>query len=195
MSGDLATILGTLARRYPPTLAERPAVAAVALVLFPDADGQPCTLLIERRRRRGDRWSGHIALPGGMASHAAESAADIARREALEEVGLQLGDAIATLPPRWTLHPRRRRPTRVVPVVFGLDRAPDLDALAFEEREVAEAFAVRLRTVIGRWGLARQRVGKRHMPVPAIRLQGERVLWGLTLAMTRPLKLVARHVR
>ena len=49
---------------------------------------------------------------------------------------------------------------RVVPVVFGLDRAPDLDALAFEEREVAEAFAVRLRTVIGRWGLARQRVGK-----------------------------------
>ena len=192
--GTLANVIDELARRFPPEHAQRPAEAAVALVLFPGSDGQPCALLIERCRRPGDRWSGDVALPGGMASHRAESAADVARRETLEEVGVRVGEPVASLPHRWTLHPRRKRPMRVVPVVFRLDEPPQLDALEVEDGEVAAAFAVPLRTLAGRVGFARKRVGRSRVPVPAIHVPGERVLWGLTLAMTRPLKLVARHV-
>ena len=56
-------------------------------------EGDPEILFIKRAGRAGDRWSGHVALPGGKRD--AEDADDIsaAIRETREEVGLDLDTA------------------------------------------------------------------------------------------------------
>jgi 8-oxo-dGTP pyrophosphatase MutT (NUDIX family) len=64
--------------------------AAVAVVLAPDPDS---VLLIRRAEREGDRWSGHLAFPGGRWSPGDPDLAATARRETLEEVGLDLSQA------------------------------------------------------------------------------------------------------
>src|SRR6186713_2279177 len=74
---------------------EQPRRAAVALVLAPSSAGEATLslLLVRRSEREGDPWSGHMALPGG---HAHPEDADLlhtARRETLEEVGVDLAGA------------------------------------------------------------------------------------------------------
>ncbi len=63
--------------------------AAVAIVLTDDA-GYLDLLLIERARRAGDPWSGHMAFPGGRVDVGDATARAAAERETLEEVGLSL---------------------------------------------------------------------------------------------------------
>jgi 8-oxo-dGTP pyrophosphatase MutT (NUDIX family) len=63
--------------------------AAVAIVLTESA-GSLELLLIERAKRAGDPWSGHMAFPGGRVDAADASARAAAERETLEEVGLSL---------------------------------------------------------------------------------------------------------
>ena len=77
-----------LAVRHPAPIedSDRPR-AAVAVVLAPDPDS---VLLIRRADREGDRWSGHLAFPGGRWSPGDAGLVDTARRETLEEVGLDL---------------------------------------------------------------------------------------------------------
>lgn len=66
--------------------------AAVALVLREGNDGSE-VLLIERAIREGDPWSGHMAFPGGRREPVDDSSRTAARRETLEEVGLELGES------------------------------------------------------------------------------------------------------
>ena len=47
-------------------------------------------LFIKRTSRKGDRWSGHVALPGGKRDPEDESDLAAAQRETLEEVGIDL---------------------------------------------------------------------------------------------------------
>ncbi|HEU5217398.1 MAG TPA: NUDIX domain-containing protein, partial [Gemmatimonadales bacterium] len=61
--------------------------AAVAVILAPDPDS---VLLIRRAEREGDKWSGHLALPGGRWSPGDPDLAATARRETIEEVGVDL---------------------------------------------------------------------------------------------------------
>lgn len=70
--------------------------AATALVLA-DVTGGPELLLIERARRRGDRFSGHMALPGGRREPTDPDLATTAARETREEVGLALGPPVGRL--------------------------------------------------------------------------------------------------
>jgi 8-oxo-dGTP pyrophosphatase MutT (NUDIX family) len=51
--------------------------------------GHVQVLFIERSKRPGDRWSGHIAFPGGK-KEVGETDRDAAERETREEVGLDL---------------------------------------------------------------------------------------------------------
>lgn len=66
--------------------------AAVALVVRERTSG-PELLFIERARRRGDPWSGHMAFPGGRMEPSDGSTRMVAERETEEEVGLALAEA------------------------------------------------------------------------------------------------------
>lgn len=63
--------------------------AAVAMILREGESGLE-SLFIKRAEHPLDPWSGHMAFPGGRRDSEAESLEDIARRETLEEVGLEL---------------------------------------------------------------------------------------------------------
>lgn len=63
--------------------------AAVAMVLAPSDDG-PGVLLIQRSDSDLDRWSGHIAFPGGRVDAGDAGPREAAERETCEETGLDL---------------------------------------------------------------------------------------------------------
>jgi 8-oxo-dGTP pyrophosphatase MutT (NUDIX family) len=66
--------------------------ASVAVVLTPEPDA---ILLIRRAERKGDPWSGHMALPGGRKSLSDEDLLATVIRETREEVGVTLrGDQL-----------------------------------------------------------------------------------------------------
>ena len=52
--------------------------------------GEPEALFIKRASRVGDRWTGHVALPGGKRDPEDKDDRDVAIRESLEEIGLDL---------------------------------------------------------------------------------------------------------
>ncbi len=88
-----------------PSLEEiRRALAAHAPEVAPDASARRAAvamclrergaaaevLFIERARREGDPWSGHMAFPGGRVDRGDGSSRRAAERETLEEVGVSL---------------------------------------------------------------------------------------------------------
>lgn len=66
--------------------------------------GDPEILFIKRATRVGDKWNGHVALPGGKRDPEDQDDAVTAVREAMEEVGVDLGHnnaiAVGNLPQR-----------------------------------------------------------------------------------------------
>ncbi|MCC6639931.1 MAG: CoA pyrophosphatase [Deltaproteobacteria bacterium] len=90
---DLSRVRAALAA-YEPSLIDEKGVrhASVAMVLRPAA-AAPEVLLIERARRAGDPWSGHMAFPGGRVERSDESLRHAAERETFEEVGIDLAGA------------------------------------------------------------------------------------------------------
>ncbi len=150
--------------------------AAVAIVLVPGHEGL-CAVLIGRPVRKGDRWSGDVAFPGGLA-RPDEYDVDTARRETLEEVGLVLGAPIGRLGDRMTLAPGRRRPMRVRPLVFLVETEP---VLIPDPREVAMVRIEPLGNIARcRRVPTRRQIGPIRAGFPSIPL-GDHVLWGLTL--------------
>lgn len=172
--------------------AQRPADAAVAVILRPRVGDDLDVLFIRRPERAHDRWSGDVAFPGGIAKPG-EPALRTAAREAQEEVAISFLEPTGVLTDRFTASPRptrralgRRLLMRIRPVVFLADRDAEPTP---DPREVAEAFWVplsrlrRLPTV----PIVR-RIGPRlRVPFAAIDLDG-RTLWGLTFLMVRELR-------
>ena len=66
--------------------------------------GDPELLFIKRATRIGDKWNGHVALPGGKRDPEDDDDQVTAAREALEEVGIDLSPdnaiAVGNLPQR-----------------------------------------------------------------------------------------------
>lgn len=153
--------------------------AAVALILAGEAaDLSLC--LIRRAEHEADRWSGHVALPGGRLDPIDRNSKDAAIRETREEVGLSLDHAPYL---GWLGAQRINRngipgDRKLAPHVFHLSE--ELEPLT-PNYEVAEAFWVPLRHL-----LDPRNVGYRPTPrdggmfdSPAVIYQGHPI-WGLT---------------
>lgn len=145
--------------------------ASVALMLR-ERDLGLELLVIRRAENELDPWSGHMALPGGGREPGDESVYDTARRETLEEIGIDLdeGRFLGRLD---DMGPRTMPGQLVVStVVVAIDAEPGpLDA-----REVVEAFWVPVEQLVD------EEVEIPDFPGswPAFTYKDRYVIWGLT---------------
>ncbi|RVD89184.1 uncharacterized protein DFL_000202 [Arthrobotrys flagrans] len=101
-------------------------------------------LFIKRSSRAGDRWTGHVALPGGRRDKSDEGDEVTAVRECMEEVGLDLTseDALlcGALPQRVIITNWGQKPLMVLcPYVFLWTRE-EIPEFKLEAAEVAATF-------------------------------------------------------
>ena len=177
---DLDTIRHRLAANQPVTHPpSRPWQAATAMVFTPGERG-PDLAFIRRAERRGDRFSGDMALPGGVRSPADDDLSVTAVRETEEEVGIRLPAPVGRLD---DLRGRTRRGL-VATFGFVLDHQPPLHPAP---AEVAEALWIPLHALFD--PAAGTSVRWAGIPFPAIDYQG-RVIWGLTHRMLQTLGCV-----
>ncbi|KAI9845647.1 MAG: hypothetical protein M1837_004621 [Sclerophora amabilis] len=114
--------------------------------------GDPEVLFIKRAARSGDRWTGHIALPGGKRDPEDETDRAAAIRETQEEVGLDLSHEsclfIGNLPQRVVTTSWGRVPLMVLcPFVF-LMTCHEIPHLKLQPSEVGSAHWVPLRALL-----------------------------------------------
>lgn len=155
----------------PVRLEPRDRHAAVALMLR-ERSGELELFVIQRAEKAGDPWSGHMALPGGRREPGDRDAYDTARRETLEEVGIDLdeGRFLGRLD---DVGPRSAgRELVVSTVVVALDAEPG----RLDPREVVEAFWVPVNRLVDE-----------HVEIPdfpgswpAFTYKDRYVIWGLT---------------
>ncbi|KAK5133359.1 hypothetical protein LTR08_007793 [Meristemomyces frigidus] len=112
--------------------------------------GEPEVLFIKRASRRGDRWTSHIALPGGKRDKTDADDKAAAVRETLEEVGLDVeayGIECGNLPHRLvTTHWGRKTLLVLCPYVFLLT-THNTPPLRLQPTEVAATHWVPLRSL------------------------------------------------
>lgn len=82
-----------LSKHEPKTLTSSSNRGAAVAIVLREVAGDPEVLFIERARRDGDPWSGHMAFPGGRIDPVDAHARDAAERETREEVGVDLAGA------------------------------------------------------------------------------------------------------
>jgi 8-oxo-dGTP pyrophosphatase MutT (NUDIX family) len=153
--------------------------AAVAILIRLSDSGEPEIFFIQRAIYEGDPWSGQIAFPGGREEKGDRILADTARRETLEETGLDLANCAELVGVLDDLHPRTVRLPAVVvrPFVFLVAECPE-PALS---SEVADCFWVPLCSLLDRsvWRDATVRAGGTEMSRFAFHHHGF-VIWGMT---------------
>jgi 8-oxo-dGTP pyrophosphatase MutT (NUDIX family) len=153
--------------------------AAVALVLAGEAaDLHMC--LIRRAEHEPDRWSGHMALPGGRVDARDTSIRAAAIRETQEEVGLRLDrapylGALGTMPVS-----SAGQPTGMSLSSFVFHLGDMLERFTLSD-EVAEAYWVPLRHLLDPRNAARRPTLRDGVPLdrPAVVYQSH-YIWGLT---------------
>ena len=87
---DLDEIREKLARHRPRRIDDRGGPFASVAMIFAGGPRDPSILFIERAKRIGDPWSGHMALPGGRVQLEDADPRRTAERETFEEVGIDL---------------------------------------------------------------------------------------------------------
>jgi 8-oxo-dGTP pyrophosphatase MutT (NUDIX family) len=151
----------------------------VALILRDGEHGVE-VLMIRRAERAGDRWSGHMAFPGGVQHADDRNSLAAARRETREEIGLDL-DQNAQLVARLSdiptvAHRGQRRPLVISPYVFTLQSLPPLQL----NHEVAGVVWVPLRFFAERAN--RGIIQWRNFKLACYTYEDCRI-WGLSLQM------------
>ena len=144
--------------------------------------GGPEMLLIERATRPGDPWSGHMAFPGGRAEPGDPSLQKTAEREALEEVGIALADALYI--GRLDDLGGRTGATDKIVVSAYVYHLADPGRLEIARDEVANAFWVSLDHLVHPDNHVRypMQYGEHNLVFPGISIgvREDLVVWGLT---------------
>ncbi len=167
--------------------------AAVAVV-FREGATSVEVLLIERAEREGDPWSGHMAFPGGHLEPQDASTIEAARRETLEEVGVELTnaeylgrlDAIAG-------HPRSKPKMVVAAHAFYLEEHQSFE-LALDE--VQSAFWFPLADMLEETRSVKFSIPERpdmRFPGILVGVPDRHVVWGLTYRFLENLMVVLGH--
>jgi 8-oxo-dGTP pyrophosphatase MutT (NUDIX family) len=158
------------------------AIAAVATV-FRQGTGLPEILFIERAKRDGDPWSGHIAFPGGRRDASDPSLLTTAVRETQEEVGLRLDPA--SLVVRLDDFVALSFATQVAHFVFALEG--DGGALV-PSAEVASMLWTPIDVLLAPENAGTYRFvhDGQTIELPCVHL-GPHVLWGMTFRMVQAL--------
>lgn len=156
--------------------------AAVALIVRPAVDGSE-VLLIKRHESPTDRWSGQMAFPGGRRDANDASIEETARRETLEEVGLDLrrgAKLLGRLDDLQAIARGRALSMVITPFVYRFDGHQKPRALSEVERVVwaplSQMASGHLDATFS-W-----RRGDVEIPFPAFRYQQD-TIWGLTYQM------------
>ncbi len=144
-------------------------------------------LFIERARRLGDPWSGHMAFPGGRMQPGDVSAWHAAVRETQEETGIDLqahGLAIRRLRDLLTRRHNRLLPMVVTPYLFELLGDPPMNP----NHEVESLLWVPWSYLRNKDNLAvmRWRMGGFSVPMPCYEYAGK-CIWGLSFMMIQDL--------
>lgn len=157
--------------------AERSKRAAVALVIRPNMD----VLFIRRSKQEGDPWSGHMALPGGRRDPSDPTLDFVARRETLEEVGVDLDPTTLIGRMNEVASPVRTNRLVVTPFVFAVQDDPPL---VLDPKEVAACFWFGLERLVNGEGRSTFSYvhGDRELSLPCVVLDGQRI-WGMTLGI------------
>ena len=169
-------------RHHHPTVVDEPgyARAAVAVVLR-DAGAGAEFIVIHRSHRRGDPWSGHMALPGGRQQVGDRDLFMTAVRETREEVGVDLerdGELLGGLDDLRAIGRGRPMDLIIRPLVCAVSGPVTLTP---DHREVQSAFWVPLATLRRREarGTFRHTVAGQELEHPAFVYRGY-TIWGLT---------------
>jgi len=154
--------------------------AAVAIVLRDGKHGSEF-VVIHRAHRRGDPWSGHMALPGGRHDATDADLPATAARETREEVGIDLalhGERLGALDDLQAIGRGRPMDLIITPFVYTLTAPVTLTP---NHDEVQSAFWVPLASLrrADARGTYRTQHSGNQMEFPAFVYEGY-TIWGLT---------------
>jgi len=115
-------------------------------------NGDPEVMFIKRAAREGDRWTSHVALPGGKRDPQDEDDRVTSVRETMEEIGLDLtqqhSQFMGNLPERVVTTAWGRMPLMVLcPFVFLLTRY-EIPPLRLQPTEINSAHWVPMRALL-----------------------------------------------
>lgn len=171
-ASPLERLSSTLADFRPSLIEPRGRSQASVALMLRERDLGLELLVIKRAENEYDPWSGHMALPGGGREPGDESVYYTARRETLEEIGVELdeGRFLGRLD---DMGPRTMPGQLVVSTVVV---ARDAEPGPLDAREVVEAFWVPVDRLVD------EEVEIPDFPGswPAFTYKDHYVIWGLT---------------
>ncbi len=176
----LDEIRRALAAHEPRTMSNGDASRAAVAMVLRCHDGAQEVLFIERARREGDPWSGHMAFPGGRVDPGDTNSRVAAERETWEEVGLSLDRAehLGRLDDQAGHHAGRESGMVISAFVYHVEG----DAPLVPNHEVEQAFWFPL---TGLRDVERQVehpfvYRERHFPGILVGVPDRHIVWGLT---------------
>ncbi|HEY6554643.1 MAG TPA: CoA pyrophosphatase [Vicinamibacteria bacterium] len=179
----LRDVGGALALRPPVRVDEPVASRAAVAVILREGEAGMEILFIRRAERADDPWSGQVGFPGGRAEPEDSDLSATARRETLEEIGIDLArdaDLLGGLDEIRAMARGRPVDLAIAPFVFHLRGGGD----ASSSEEVTSVHWLSLDALLGpaHHGRFEYRHEEGTVDLPCLRL-GDFVIWGLTYRM------------